>query len=118
MARLDPETYQPYHYAENDLERHEMLDTTVSNPGWMREMHDSAPCSDSADEERLPTPPDRAAFAHGEDGQQKFRDARADYYFSRTGQSLEGDAEQPRSLAEQNELFHNLTRDFRVRSDR
>ena len=42
MARLDPETYEPYYYAENDVERqvarrHEMLDTTVSNPGWMDE---------------------------------------------------------------------------------
>ena len=45
MARLDPETYEPYYYAEDDIERQaarrlELLDTTVSNPGWMREQHD------------------------------------------------------------------------------
>ena len=84
----------------------------------MREVHNSDLCPEAPDEERPPTPPDRSMFAHGEEGQQQFRDARADYYFSRTGQSLEGGADAPRSLAEQNELFHNLTRDFRARSDR
>ena len=57
----------------------------------MREAHDSAPCPDASDEERPPTPPDRSGFAHGEEGRQQFRDARADYYHGRTGQSLEGE---------------------------
>ena len=121
MARLDPETYEPYYYAEDDIERQaarrlELLDTTVSNPGWMREQHD--PLAQLTDSDARPvTPPDRTAFPRGEDGRKDFHNERANYYYDRTGEHLEGPPDAPRSLAEQHDLFHNLTRSFRTRND-
>ena len=121
MARLDPETYEPYYYAEDDIERQaarrlELLDTTVSNPGWMREQHD--PLAQLTDSDARPvTPPDRTAFPRGEDGRKDFHNERANYYYDRTGEHLEGPPDAPRSLAEQHDLFHNLTRNFRTRND-
>eukprot|EP00315_Gephyrocapsa_oceanica_P041078 CAMPEP_0185478710 /NCGR_PEP_ID=MMETSP1366-20130426/4971_1 /TAXON_ID=38817 /ORGANISM="Gephyrocapsa oceanica, Strain RCC1303" /LENGTH=359 /DNA_ID=CAMNT_0028086017 /DNA_START=36 /DNA_END=1111 /DNA_ORIENTATION=- len=66
--------------------RLELLDTTVSNPGWMREQHD--PLAQRTDSDARP--PDRTAFPRGEDGRKDFHHERANYYYDRTGEHLEG----------------------------
>ena len=117
MARLDPETYQPYYYFENDVERqaarrYGVLDTTVSNPSWMTGVSDAGPSAAASDVQ----PPERSDFPYGEEGGQQFHDARADYYLRCTGELLEGAPDAQFSLAQQNERYHNLLRDRRVRS--
>ena len=59
MTACDPETEQPYYYYEGDTareiaRRREELDTTVSNPDWVRE-----PPSECCDPPATREPPPR-----------------------------------------------------------
>ena len=60
----------------------------------------------------IPRPPQRGQFARGATGRQKFHQERDRWYFGRTGQHLTG------TDVEKREKFANLTRNFRVRTDR
>ena len=54
-------------------------------------------------------PPRRVEYDLGPDGQEQFHEVRAHWYFLRTGKELCG------SLAEQNDVYDNAVRNYRVR---
>ena len=102
----------PYYYYKTDTSRtlamrHELLDTSVGNPDWMREV----PVADDDVWEGNP-PPMRVDYPLGEEGQGGYRKARERWYLSHTGNRLQG------TVAQQNEVWDNLMRKFRARSDR
>ena len=113
MTACDPETEQPYYYYEGDTareiaRRREELDTTVSNPDWVREPPSEC-CDPPATRE---PPPRRSDYPLTQAGMNLFRSERAMWYFSHTGRLLLG------SLELVNILFDLVARNFRIRSDR
>merc|ERR1712187_270197 len=113
MTAFGPETEQPYYFYEGDTareiaRRHGELDTTVSNPEWVREPQ--LECSDPLDPQE--PPPRRSDYPLTQAGMNLFRSDRAAWYFSHTGRLLLG------SLELVNILFDLVARNFRMRSDR
>ena len=104
----------PYYYYMSDTSRtlamrHELLDSSVGNPDWMR---DVPAADDEVWDRNPPAPPMRADYSLGEEGQTGYRTARERWYLGRTGSRLQG------TVSQQNEMWDNLMRNFRARSDR
>ena len=101
----------PYFYAKDTSRtlaaKSELLDTSVSNPGWMC----CAPTEASAAAEDQ-WPPERSDYDLGERGQRAYRRDRAGWYREHTGCELTG------SIAEQNDQWDDYKRNFRARGDR
>ena len=121
LEGLDPETSEPYLYEPGDVSRelsrrYGTLDTSVATPGWMA----LPPTDVDAESESVePLPPMRSDFDPGVIGQALYHDQRSKWYCSHTnGVWLAGSSCQPRTLAEQNEVWDNVMRNHRVRSDR
>ena len=106
----------PYFYAKDTSRtlaaKSELLDTSVSNPGWMRD----GPTDLSAGAEKR-WPPERSDYDLGERGQRAYRRDRAGWYREHTGRELTRDGQQ-RSIAEQNDQWDDYKRNFRARGDR
>ena len=62
-------------------------------------------------------PPMRSEHSLESEGREEYRTVRAQWYLRHTGERLDGPDGQ-RSLQEQNELWNDVTRNFRERSDR
>ena len=84
----------------------ELLDTSVSNPEWMRDP--SAEVSEAAEL----WPPERSDYDLGERGKRAYRRDRARWYREHTGRELTG------SIADQNDQWDDYKRNFRARGDR
>ena len=110
MNAVDPDTAQVYYFNEGDVgrelaRRYTTLDSTVSNPEWMM------PTEPEVERDAM-LPPARSDYALGEEGQAWYRAEREQWYSAHTGCRLTG------TLAEQNDTWDNLMRNYRVRSDR
>lgn len=101
----------PYYYTKDTARtlasKHELLDTSVSNPEWMR---DAPP--EQLGLAQCEWPPERSDYALGDRGQRAYRRDRARWYTEHTGKELNG------SIAEQNEQWDDYKRNFRARGDR
>ena len=100
----------PYFYVKDTSRtlaaKSELLDTSVSNPEWMRDRPMEA--SDAAEQQ---WPPERSDYDLGERGQCAYRQDRAHWYRTHTGRELTG------SIAEHNDQWDDYKRNFRTRSN-
>ena len=101
-----PYVYQP-DTSRTLAYKYELLDTSTSNPSWMREP--AAVDIDSAG--RSHEPPMRADYPLGDQGRHDYRRDRAHRYLADTGSRLTG------SVAQQADTWDDHTRPFRARSD-
>ena len=121
MIAADPETLQPYSFEAGDVSRelairYDALDPSVSNPEWMAERAQTTTGQSPRDAVESP-PPMRSEHSLESEGREEYRTVRAQWYLRHTGERLDGPDGQ-RSLQEQNELWNDVTRNFRERSDR
>ena len=116
MVAYDQETEQPHYYCEGDTareiaRRRQELDTSVSNPEWLREQDVPANLI-PAPAPAIEPPPRRADYALTDAGMRLFRRMRAAWYFRHTGRYLMG------SLELVNKVFDLVARNFRARNNR
>ena len=109
LAAVD-EGDMPYFYVKDTSRtlaaKSELLDTSVSNPEWMRDRPMEA--SDAAEQQ---WPPERSDYDLGERGQCAYRQDRAHWYRTHTGRELTG------SIAEHNDQWDDYKRNFRTRGN-
>ena len=101
----------PYFYMKDTSRtlaaKSELLDTSVSNPEWMRN-----PPTEPSDATEELWPPKRSEYDLGERGQRAYRRDRTQWYREHTGCELTG------SIEEQNDQWDDYKRNFRARGDR